>query len=117
MVRRITVKNPIPLIMLLGLAIILAYGLLAPKLTVTLAPPSGPLAPAACAEDQSRQCFVGNCSGVSTCINGAWSGCRWERVCTPGSRSTCLKDGCAYAVKECNGCGTGYGPCLGSNPA
>lgn len=66
-------------------------------------------------EGQLQYCREGNCSGLSTCIGGSWGKCRWERVCSPGSKATCLENSCVYAIKVCNECGTGYGPCVGIN--
>ncbi len=67
---------------------------------------------AGCMPGQARGCTVGNCSGTSLCLEGGtWSGCRWEHVCAPGARIPCLKDGCSYAYRDCNACGSGYGDC------
>jgi hypothetical protein len=65
-----------------------------------------------CAPGTARACSVGICSGMSTCLgDGTWGGCDWQRVCIPGSRAPCIQDGCAYAFKTCNPCGSGYGDC------
>lgn len=65
-----------------------------------------------CKEGDTRTCASGSCQGVSRCLNGVWSGCRWDTVCTPGQRVPCLSNGCVYAVKECNSCGTAYTECF-----
>ncbi|MFZ5501488.1 MAG: hypothetical protein ACOY58_06220, partial [Candidatus Micrarchaeota archaeon] len=65
-----------------------------------------------CASGETRSCQSGSCAGTSTCIQGVWSGCRWERICTPGIHEPCIEQGCAYALRECNECGTGWGECL-----
>lgn len=71
-----------------------------------------------CVPGQVEGCSVGRCSGMSTCLqDGTWGGCNWQRVCIPGSRAPCLQNGCAYAYKECNQCGSGYGDCNASKPA
>lgn len=64
-----------------------------------------------CEENQTRNCTLGSCVGTSTCTNDMWSPCRWEKICIPGSRAMCIENSCAKGVKECNECGTGYGPC------
>jgi hypothetical protein len=74
--------------------------------------PSSPSSGGLCTEGQTQACSIGSCSGVSRCINGVWSGCRWDTVCTPGTKVPCLSNGCVYAVKECNQCGTGYTDCF-----
>ncbi len=107
------IKNPLPILMLAVLVLILAYGFIAPRTPISIGPGQGAQQPAAaCTEGQSSTCRIGNCSGVSTCIAGSWSACRWEQVCSPGSRVTCVSGGCAYAIKACNECGTGFGPCI-----
>ncbi|MFH1785812.1 MAG: hypothetical protein ABH842_05270 [Candidatus Micrarchaeota archaeon] len=65
-----------------------------------------------CTENSTQYCSVGSCSGLSTCHNGIWSSCQWEKVCTPGFKTMCIENGCAYAIKECNECGTSFGQCL-----
>jgi len=64
-----------------------------------------------CQEGDSKACSVDSCSGLSYCIEGRWSACRWDRVCSPGTLAPCLSGGCAYAYKACDECGAGYGPC------
>jgi hypothetical protein len=64
-----------------------------------------------CTDGQRRYCSAGDCSGVSVCVGGMWGGCRWDQVCTPGSAVPCISGSCPQGVKECNSCGTGYGPC------
>ncbi len=111
-------KNPLPLLLLLALAALLAYGLLSGGSPAAIGPssPGAPSAQAPCIDGQTQYCRLGNCSGISACIGGAWTGCRWERVCEPGSRVPCLKNNCPYALKECDECGTGYGPCMAAAP-
>jgi hypothetical protein len=71
-----------------------------------------------CIAGQARNCSVGGCTGTSLCLeDGTWGSCNWQRVCTPGSTLPCLQDGCAYAYKTCNPCGSGYGDCNASRPA
>ena len=64
-----------------------------------------------CKNGESRVCTYNSCSGVSTCINGIWGGCNWQRICNPGTIVPCLQNGCATSSKACNECGTGYGNC------
>ncbi len=66
---------------------------------------------AVCKEGLTQHCMVGNCSGLSACRNGRWTACRWEMVCEPGSRASCIEGGCVKGYKECDECGTSYGPC------
>ncbi|MDD5339922.1 MAG: hypothetical protein PHV13_01595 [Candidatus ainarchaeum sp.] len=67
---------------------------------------------AGCVQGTARACSVGNCTGTSVCLEGGtWGSCKWVRVCTPGARMACLQDGCSYAYRECNPCGSGYGSC------
>ncbi|NYZ73913.1 hypothetical protein H0O00_02110 [Candidatus Micrarchaeota archaeon] len=65
-----------------------------------------------CTHGDTKPCTTGPCNGTAICINGIWSSCRWEKVCVPGTRLSCTKLSCFYAVRECNQCGTGYGPCV-----
>lgn len=65
-----------------------------------------------CGGGDVQECFVGNCSGTSTCVNGEWSVCNLDMVCTPGDRVPCVEGGCVNGYKECDECGTGYGPCI-----
>jgi len=100
-----------PLVLMLGLLAILAYALLfAPGAGEFQYPKEDELQ--RCTENQTRTCQVGGCVGLQTCFEGEWSGCSWKRICTPGIKTPCLKQGCAYAYQECNPCGTGFGPCL-----
>ena len=69
-------------------------------------------APSLCFHGDRKPCTAGACEGTAICINGVWAGCTWEKTCVPGSRLPCTNALCLYAVKECNSCGTGYGPCL-----
>ncbi|MBI5224041.1 hypothetical protein HY990_06505 [Candidatus Micrarchaeota archaeon] len=68
-----------------------------------------------CLDGQKQYCRVASCSGFSTCVGGTWGGCEWVKVCNPGERIPCLKEGCSYAYKICNECGTEYGSCTGFN--
>ena len=114
-------KNPIPIFFILSLSAILFYGFYMAGMFGFPETPSGggaapaPSTPQSCRDGQTQYCRLGNCSGVSVCSGGAWSGCRWDRICAPGSKATCLKSSCPYALKECDECGTGYGPCIGIN--
>jgi hypothetical protein len=110
-------KNVFPVAFLALMLLVLAYGLFSQGGSVSVSPrPAQQNNAAMCRDGQTQYCSLGNCSGLSTCIGGAWSGCRWEQVCTPGSTATCLKSSCPYALKVCNECGTGYGPCLAAEP-
>jgi hypothetical protein len=109
------VRNPIALLLIIALAAVLAVPFLSP------ASPPGPgsgnaSAPVLCKDGQTRACSAGSCGGVSTCVGGVWSGCKWPRVCVPGSKVSCIQNGCAYAFKECDECGSGYGPCIMPSP-
>ncbi|MFH0884841.1 MAG: hypothetical protein V1861_03970 [Candidatus Micrarchaeota archaeon] len=113
-------KNPIPLFFIFFLAIILSYGFYMAGLLEFPGAQAGATAPPstaqhACKDGQTQYCKLGNCSGFSMCTGGVWGGCRWERICSPGSMATCLENNCPYALKECNECGSGYGPCIGIN--
>jgi hypothetical protein len=112
-------KNAYPLILLVLLALALAFGYLFTSSAFQPAqgvPDSGaPAGAGICQDGQARPCVVGNCSGQSTCVGGAWGGCKWERVCTPKTSVPCINGSCAYAIRTCNECGTGYGPCAGIN--
>ncbi|MBI5046630.1 hypothetical protein HZC07_02765 [Candidatus Micrarchaeota archaeon] len=65
-----------------------------------------------CVEGQIKNCIVGSCSGQTSCIGGSWSVCSLKQACTPGSTVPCLKQGCSYAFKKCNVCGTDYEQCV-----
>lgn len=66
-----------------------------------------------CHPGSSLPCTVGNCTGRYLCMaDGSWGGCTWARTCVPGSRTPCLDNGCAYAYRECDACGAGYGDCI-----
>lgn len=100
------------------MALVLAYGFFSTWVGDYSPPPAPGTLPGtqpACKDGLTQYCTVGNCSGLSTCAGNAWGGCKWERVCTPGSKVPCLKNNCPYALKECNECGTGYGSCVGGN--
>ncbi len=64
-----------------------------------------------CEENGTKSCTVGNCTGISTCSGGNWGGCKLDLVCEPGSRIACSEVGCVYGFRECDECGSGYGPC------
>ncbi|MBD3210331.1 hypothetical protein GF318_03030 [Candidatus Micrarchaeota archaeon] len=66
----------------------------------------------ACTEGATQHCCIGNCSGKSTCVNGKWGPCKLDIVCRPGETVPCLERGCVTGHKECNECGTAYGPCI-----
>lgn len=65
-----------------------------------------------CIENQTKECLVGNCTGASTCTGGGWGPCRLELVCTPGETVPCLDGPCVCGYKECNECGSAFGPCI-----
>ncbi len=110
-------KNIVPLLFIFLMLLILAYAMLMHGGPAEFSPPPPQKSQeAACTDGLTQYCRVGNCSGTSTCVGGIWGGCKWERVCVPGSKATCLKSSCPYALKECNECGTGYGPCLAAEP-
>ena len=114
-------KNPGVLVFVIALIAIIAYAAYLGS-GPQQQPQSQPAAPQGgiCSEGQTQACSLGSCSGQMRCINGVWSGCRWDTICTPGSRVPCLSNGCVYAVKECDSCGTGYTACFlpnGSAPA
>jgi hypothetical protein len=104
-----TIKNPVVLFLLALLLAILCYIIYAsyrPQVSIIDTPIEK-----ICEDNQTHACTSGSCNGTSTCVDNSWSSCTWEKICVPGSRAMCIEDGCAYAVKECNECGTGYGPC------
>ncbi|MFH1520338.1 MAG: hypothetical protein ABID61_01705 [Candidatus Micrarchaeota archaeon] len=104
------VKNKIILILFFILLLIISSTLLPFVIPHQInSPPSEQ--PQLCTTNQTKQCFISSCNGTSTCFDGDWSSCYWEKVCTPGSRAMCIQKGCAYAVKTCNPCGTGYSQC------
>jgi hypothetical protein len=104
------VKNPVVLLFLLFLFAILAYTFLyISGGRVDLHYPTK--AAEGCTENASRQCNIGNCSGSSLCHGGAWGVCKLKLVCEPGSRVSCSEAGCVYGFRECDECGSGYGPC------
>jgi len=65
-----------------------------------------------CLDGQAMSCTIGECSGIKTCQGGAFGTCKWDIVCASGTRISCLNNSCVYAYKECNSCGSGYGPCI-----
>ncbi|MBU0590871.1 hypothetical protein KKF81_00330 [Candidatus Micrarchaeota archaeon] len=103
-------KSPFPLLFLFALfLLIIAIFLLFDNHT---APEQNPNQNEAdCIDEETKNCTVGDCNGTSTCKNGAWHGCSWDIVCTPGSTKTCNRNSCAYAYSKCNECGTGYDEC------
>jgi hypothetical protein len=106
-------KNPVVLALFVFLAVVIAYAAYlgwAPSPQPASRPSDS--ATGLCREGDTRPCSVNSCQGVSRCLNGVWSGCRWDTVCTPGARVPCLSNGCVYAVKECDSCGTGYTDCF-----
>jgi len=68
-----------------------------------------------CDEGKSGPCMKGPCEGTRSCTNGTWGACIVQKTCEPGEVVPCAKNGCASAYKVCNGCGTGYGECIGLN--
>jgi hypothetical protein len=106
----IRVKNPLILFLFLLLVAILAYTILFVNgRRVDLHYPVD--VPEACSENLTKSCSVGNCTGVSTCRGGNWGSCKLDLVCEPGSRISCSEVGCVYGFRECDECGSGYGPC------
>jgi hypothetical protein len=67
--------------------------------------------PRLCEDGEQKDCAIGECPGTSTCKNGVWGVCKWKKICEPGSVVACIEYGCAQGSKQCNECGTGYGPC------
>ncbi|MBI2079208.1 hypothetical protein HYT84_00460 [Candidatus Micrarchaeota archaeon] len=65
-----------------------------------------------CTGSESSSCNIGSCSGKKTCINGKFSECSLEIICTPGSQASCVENACANGYKTCNECGTGYSECI-----
>ncbi len=106
------IKDIVPLLIIAALLLVIVYALFfAPTITIGLHyPVEG--GQETCTEGQTQSCRVGACTGISTCTGGSWGGCKWKTVCTPGTKAPCTLQGCAYAYKECNECGTGYGPCV-----
>lgn len=97
------------MLLLLSAAVILSVWLAVFGLP---APPQGPPPPLPlCNDGETKPCSAGDCNGTSTCSGGEWGGCRWVQSCTPGSVQMCFHNTCAYAVRVCNECGTGFGPC------
>lgn len=64
-----------------------------------------------CEDGTIKSCSVGNCTGKSACSGGSWGACKLNLVCEPGSRISCSEVGCVYGFRECDECGSGYGPC------
>ncbi len=102
-------KSYIPVLLVIGLLAVLSI-ILFPSSSPT-EPPVSDAVPG-CSEGQTRPCSAGSCTGIATCLDGIWTGCRWEKICIPGIKAPCIYGGCAYAYKECNECGTGYGECI-----
>lgn len=99
-------------LLVLTVAVVMAVFFGSPGPGVAHYPSSGQQQ-AACQPGQARSCAVGNCSGTSACLgDGIWGGCTWAHSCEAGSRIPCLRDGCSYAYRECNPCGSGYGECV-----
>jgi len=108
-------KNPLPLVFLFLLILTLAYIVYVVFVPEAVSVPGDTHRALYCTDGERRACTAGSCSGISTCVGGSWGGCDWQKVCEPGSRELCIKDGCAYALKECDECGTSWGPCQGVN--
>lgn len=111
-------KNPknnfFPLIVIFAFLILIIVGFLfanSGKFSLS----SDSSSSASCVDGQTRYCSISGCSGVAKCINGAFRGCEWEKICTPNERVPCTIEGCAYAYRTCNSCGNGYGACLPFN--
>lgn len=101
----------LPLLFLAALLLVLVYSLfLATPQTVELHGPG--LDELGCTDGSSRQCSVGNCTGISACSDADWGPCKLERVCNPLEQVPCIQGGCAKGYKVCNGCGTGYSDCV-----
>jgi hypothetical protein len=110
--RPIVIRNPYPILLLVALAIVLIYtltwfaGITKPPVML----PDDQSKPP-CIDGQKRTCTLAECTGIFTCIDGIWGGCKWAQVCVPHEREVCLSQSCPYGVRECNPCGTGFGPC------
>ncbi len=107
----VKIRNPYPLLLLAALSIVLLYALtwlvgISKPETVVL-----DYGPRPCESGEARACAVGNCTGISVCVEGTWGGCKWQQSCQPGGKETCLSESCPYGFRECNECGTGFGPC------
>jgi len=107
------IKDPFPLLFLLGLMIIIFFSILYMSQSGALQQPEDG-AEGLCSEGATRSCSVGPCAGISRCSGGEWGGCKWQTICAPGTSSPCINDSCVYGYKVCDGCGTGYGPCGGA---
>ncbi|VVC01750.1 Uncharacterised protein [uncultured archaeon] len=71
---------------------------------------------AECLGNENRSCEVDGCSGTETCAGGFFGSCiRPSRICTPNERVGCSLNACGFGYKYCNGCGTAFGQCQGSN--
>jgi len=68
-----------------------------------------------CSGNETGQCLIGQCAGIRTCQNGTWSRCALKMACEPGSSAPCYEGACVNSYKVCNGCGTGYGPCINNS--
>ena len=69
-----------------------------------------------CGDGQVQRCNSGGCSGNETCFGGNWGDCVLPRkVCLPGQKIGCSLDGCHFGYSACNGCGSGFGPCMPQN--
>jgi len=67
-----------------------------------------------CEAGETRDCLTHDgCDGTQRCVDYEWTPCKKNRmVCRPGQRKACAYTPCKVGHKECNECGTGYGPCL-----
>ena len=69
-----------------------------------------------CSDGQVQECYSDGCQGNETCFGGSWGDCVLPRkVCSPGQKIGCSLDGCHFGYSVCNGCGSGFGPCMPEN--
>ena len=103
----------IPLIFVAAVLFVIVYSFfLAQPKTITL---EYEVEEKICEEGETRSCTVDACAGLSKCVHGRWGVCKLDIVCVPGDRIPCVEGGpCACGYRECNDCGTAYGPCTGN---
>ncbi|MEW6722800.1 MAG: hypothetical protein AB1324_06060 [Candidatus Micrarchaeota archaeon] len=108
-------KNPLALLFFGVMLAVLAYPFLASSGAGKIGPELNQTAPRpeSCRDGETRPCSVNACAGTSVCAGGSWSGCTWEQKCVPGAKVSCIREGCVYAFRECDDCGSGYGECVG----
>ncbi len=114
---RFSLSRSMPLVFFFLIITLLVYALfviLSSGVTTPFKNPVGPSVPSvlSCVDGLTRFCELGGCVGITTCLSGRWGGCQFDSVCRPGTTAPCTRDGCAYGIKMCNECGTGYGSCI-----